>query len=432
MENDNEIEKIIMNIKQGTGSIASLVYVKAQCVLLLLQFFYRMYKERLIKPREFKSMKEFVKATGGKFNIMNVPEMKNMSMESLKKEMDEAGIRYYIFPDLNKKDGVFQVAVFSEDQNKFNAIYNRNLMVNMQGGKKTLEELQAVTEGNVSIVSVPLEGKEDVIKNDFESLKVNYAILPDLKVGDGEVQVMVANVDLVKVQHWFDLYKKDQLKQGNEMPEMMVINQEQYASTGKMTEEEYVNTGDEKVKAANEKYEGKEKGIIENMAINSEKNKIRNMSDMAYDDYHNNPDYLEITINKESLIENSKYAQSIMDKMPNVFASRIPGTYGKNEETLILPKENVFETDDGKTYIAFLQSNKKLMVYDAQGKPIPADKRQNGAGIYKRFDEVTRRFKNKELLKSETAKLEKTINIKDVADTVGVHPVAPPNPIKAK
>lgn len=433
MEHDNEIEKIIMNIKQGTGSITSLVYLKAQCTMLLLQFLYRMYKERLIKPREFKSMEKFIKATGGKFNIMNVPETKKINSASLKKEMDEAGIRYYVFPDLNKKDGVFQVAVFSEDQNKFNAIYNRNLMANMQGGKKTLQELQAVTEGNVSIVSIPLEGKEDIIQNDFNALKVNYSILPDLKVGDGEIQVVVANVDLSKVQHWFDLYKKDQLNQGKEVPEMTVINQEQYASTGKMTEEEYINTGDEKVKAANEKYEGKEKGVIEKNAINAEKG-IRNMSDMAYEELHNNPDYLEITINHETLIEKSQYAEGIMENLPDVFAARIPGTWGKTEQTLLLPKDKVFETDNGKTYIAFLKADTKPIVYDASGKVIPKDERLTGSDLYReQWDKVQRKFEDgsKHALQQDKMIPEMEKSIESAATVLPTEKIPTP-PVKVK
>ena len=99
MENDNEIDKVIMNIKQGTGSLASLVSIQAQCVMLLIQFFYRMYKERLIRPREFKNVQDFIKATSGHFSIMNVPRTGSVNEKNLGKEMDELGIRYMICPD---------------------------------------------------------------------------------------------------------------------------------------------------------------------------------------------------------------------------------------------------------------------------------------------------------------------------------------------
>ena len=393
MENDNEIDKVVMNIKQGTGSLASLVYVQAQCVMLLIQFFYRMYKERQIRPREFKNMTQFIKATNGKYSIFNVPRTSTMNEQSLSRELSEMGVRYKICPDLNKKDNIFQVMIFDDDRSKFDAVYTRNLMANMQGGKKSLDELQAVTEGNTSIIGLPLENKKDVITKDFKALRINYAMLPDLKVGDGEIQVVVANVDLHKVQHWFEIYKSSQLKQGNEVGELKILNSESYAETGKMTEEEYIKTGDEKVQAANKKYEGQEKGNIEKDALSVEKN-TKTISDVAYEKLHNDPDYLEITINHDTLIEKSMYAQSVMQKSPQLFAARIPGTYGSNEETLVLPKQNVFETDEGKTYIAFIKKNDKPAVIGPDGSIQPQKQRKTGEEVYKAFDQVMRNFRN--------------------------------------
>ena len=48
-----------------------------------------------------------------------------------------------------------------------------------------------------------------------------------------------------------------------------------------MTEEEYIKTGDEKVQAANEKYEGQEKSNIEKDALRVENAKT--VSDVAYE-----------------------------------------------------------------------------------------------------------------------------------------------------
>ena len=238
-----------------------------------------------------------------------------------------------------------------------------------------------------------MENKKDVITKDFKALRINYAMLPDLKVGDGEIQVVVANVDLHKVQHWFEIYKSSQLKQGNEVGELKILNSESYAETGKMTEEEYIKTGDEKVQAANEKYEGQEKGNIEKDALSVEKN-TKTISDVAYEKLHNDPDYLEITINHDTLIEKSMYAQSVMQKSPQLFAARIPGTYGSNEETLVLPKQNVFETDEGKTYIAFIKKNDKPAVIGPDGSIQPQKQRKTGEEVYKAFDQVMRNFRN--------------------------------------
>ena len=37
-----------------------------------------------------------------------------------------------------------------------------------------------------------------MLKDDFDVLQVNYSMLPDLNVGDGDIQVVVANADLAK------------------------------------------------------------------------------------------------------------------------------------------------------------------------------------------------------------------------------------------
>lgn len=427
MENDNEIDKVIMNIKQGTGSLASLVSIQAQCVMLLIQFFYRMYKERLIRPREFKNVQDFIKATSGHFSIMNVPRTGSVNEKNLGKEMDELGIRYMICPDLDKKDNLFQVMVYDDDRGKFDAVYTRNLMANMHGGMKNIDELLAVTEGNTNIVSVPMEGKEDIIKNDFEALRINYSILPDLKVGDGEMQIVIANVDLPKVQHWFDLYKNDELKKGHEVGDLTVINSEKYAETGKMTEEEYIETGDEKVQEANKKYEGQEKSNVEKDALRMEN--VKTTSDVAYEKLHKDPDYLEITINHDSLIEKSMYAESVMQKSPQLFAARIPGTYGSNEETLVLPKKNVFETDEGKTYIAFIKKSDKPAVIGPDGAIQPKDQRKTGEEVYKAYDQVMRHFRN-----GQKQSLEKNIqpNLKQEVKTEGIALKQPTPPLKVK
>lgn len=45
---------------------------------------------------------------------------------------------------------------------------------------------------------------------------INYSQLPDLHVGDGEIQVVVANADLPKVESWYKLYREDLLKKGHD------------------------------------------------------------------------------------------------------------------------------------------------------------------------------------------------------------------------
>ena len=57
-------------------------------------------------------------------------------------------------------------------------------------------KLNHLTSGRTSIVSIPVEQKIDLLTDDFAVLQVNYSILPDLQVGDGEIQVVVANAGI--------------------------------------------------------------------------------------------------------------------------------------------------------------------------------------------------------------------------------------------
>lgn len=72
-----------------------------------------------------------------------------------------------------------------------------------------------------TIVSFPLEEEEEAIKEDFTSMGINYSQLPDLHVGDGEIQIIVANADLPKVESWYKLYRDDLRKDGiTDVPDM--------------------------------------------------------------------------------------------------------------------------------------------------------------------------------------------------------------------
>lgn len=89
---------------------------------------------------------------------------------------------------------------------------------------------------------------------------INYSQLPDLHVGDGEIQVVVANADLPKVESWYKLYREDLLKKGmTDVPAMKKMSMDNYMQTGQQTESEYIDTASPELKAANAKYEGEQK-----------------------------------------------------------------------------------------------------------------------------------------------------------------------------
>ena len=262
-----------------------------------------------------------------------------------------------------------------------------------------------------------------MLTDDFAVLQVNYSILPDLQVGDGEIQVVVANADLAKVEHWYRMYQEQCLTEGKEIPDFQTMDMGKYRETGVMKEEAYVDTSSEAIQKAVRKYEGQESGELEQKVLQQEQ-AIHSISHAQYQELHNHPDFIEITINRESLVQESQLARSWDMEQRGMFASRIPGTWGEGEQTLVLPTEQVFQTDDGKTYIGFLERKEKQLILNADGSMVPSEKRSTGEELYaKRYEPVSRTFGKKEAVKGET--VENTLLQKAAKQLSSKTPVMP-------
>lgn len=441
---ERETSNIIMAVRGATMMMDPVFKLFMAGTASLITYLARMRKERLISKTEFTDTMEFIKVTEGQYTIVNIPyaqgsdpwlveetEIKGKTkyhirntetgeylMSGEKKavfggkraagkeadrlnavenhrleELKDLGIRHVVMPDLNKADGMVQVAVYNPDKESFSAWYERYLNLKMGGGEHDLRELKNLTEGRTSMVSIPLEGSEAVFEKDFKELGINYAVMPDLKVGDGEIQIVVANSDLQKVQFWYDLYRSDLQKKGVEIKDMRLCDMEDYKRTGEMTEEEYIDSSSEEFVKANEKYESKEPGEIEK-SVRKQENKIHSKSDAEYERYHADPEYMEISINRESLVENSSFASTpsakAMQEEKGLFASRIPGTWGDSEKTLFLPVEQVFETDNGNTYIAFIKKDERQIVMGADGGLLSDSERPTGEMLKESYSEIDR------------------------------------------
>lgn len=312
-------------------------------------------------------------------------------------ELKDLGIRHVILPDLNAEDGMVQIAIYNDDKEKFVGWQERYLINRMQGGEHEVRELRNLTNGNTSLISIPVEGEMlETLKKDFRELKINYAILPDLNVGDGETQLIVANSDINSVEFWFNMHNQDLMQRGEEPREMKMMSMEAYTKTGNLTEEQYADTASEELKAINAKYETKEPGLIEQTVVNKEKG-IRSINTEAYEKYAHNREYVQLSIDKETLVNQSKFANVQTIKDNGLFACRIPGTYAENEQTLVLPESQVFSFNNGKTYRAFIKKDEKPVVMESDGAKIPVEKRMNGEELKRsHFDSVEKNRKKKQ------------------------------------
>lgn len=434
-EESFEKNKILMSVKKSALLMDPFFKIGAASTVMLVVFLARMVKEHKLNKGAFKDFQEFLKATDGKYKLVNVPVDKEngltwLGRNGFSKELDklrELGIRFTVMPDLNDQDSFQQLAIYEEDKEKFSAWYESYLMSKMQGGEKELQSLKAFTEGQTSIVSIPLEGKEKFFEQDFKTLGINYAALPDLHVGDGDIHLIVANADLDKLQYWYEKYKEDCFNAGEEVKDMKVIEMQDYARTGEMTEEQYIDTASEELKKANEKYEGKEPGVIEN-SVQKQENGIKSETDAAYEEFKANKEYQEISINHDTLVENMCLGKEQWEEFieKGMFASRIPGTFLDHEKVLLIPTNQVFQTDNGQTYLAFIPKNEKPLVLNKQGKPVSVARRLTGMELYReRYDPVNQKFAHRDKTQVEIdkpiEKMQKSMPVK-----------APAPPLKVK
>lgn len=393
MDTNREIEEVMLSIRKMTMFMDPVMKLMGVGTIMLLTQFARMRKEGKLTRREFQDFQEFAKLSEGKYSIVNIPVEsaegytflgKNAFNKELK-ELDRRQIRYYIMPDLNEADSFVQLAILDEDKEKFAAWNERYLFQKMSGGEHELRSLDAFTNGRTSLVSLPLEGKDSVFRADFQMLEINYAMLPDLRVGDGQIQLVIANNDMQKLEHWFKLYQQDCFKHGEDVPDMNTIDMETYKKTGNLTPEEYIHTADDEIKKINQKYD-RAPGAVEQTMFAKEA-MLQSDQTVAYTEYESDLRYQKFTINENTLVKpvaetqtGRVFSESMDEK--GFFISRVPGTKGADLNYLVVPKEQVFCSDDKKTYTAFLEKAEKPIVMDRNFNIISGEKRKYAEELF--------------------------------------------------
>lgn len=448
MENDRDIDQILMNVRQAGGGIVSLLVLSAQMEMKLLVFLSRMAEKALVSSGILGRYKTFMKKTEGKFHIYNIPvtaeqtknilrlqeletkleqEKNPIAARSIRKEigeiqkeipelsqLDKLGITHYVMPKLNGGENTLQVAVDKKDVDKFKTWFVNHLNDKLSGGEMLLGELQTFTEGNYGIFNMPFEGDEltDVL-HDFNVLGINYTVLPDLKAGDGYTQIAVANKDQGSLDGWFRMWKEKQMQEGRELGDYRQISQEAYLETAEMDAGDYIAGTDRKYKEADAEFSQSEKALDVPYS-----EPVRKEMSEAYRKMENDPEYVKITINKESLVDHHSVNQLEKENAERygMFLSRVPGTFGENQRTLILPKDRVYEADNGRTYIGFLHKKEKTMVQMQDGKiaKLPFDE------AYQPYHKVERGFKKVEdLIQTDIAEKAAERAIKEAPKKAG-------------
>ncbi len=425
MSTEHEVKDVFLSIVNTMKYMDPVLKLTTLGGVMLFQFFARMVKEKKLNVDEFVDFQFFIKATDGKYDIMNIPAVEK---EQLAEELNSIGVHYMVLPDLNKEDGMMQVAVYQPDRDKFGAWYERYLRNQMQGGEKALQELKNLTADRTSIVSFPLEGQEMELGEDFDSMGINYARLPDLNVGDGSIQMVIANSDMPKVEQWYRLKRGDLLKDGVVLPDYDTVTMEQYQETGHQSEEKYIENAPPEYQEANAKYEGREQGELE-QTVEQQQKRIRNETAASFESYTNNPDFIPLSINHKALVEKTSLVNPEGLQKWNQFSCRVPGTWGEKEKQVIIPVDQVFQLDGGTDYIAFLKKDKAPLVVDTVSGTIDASIRKmtgiEFANQY--FDKVKK--KDISLQKGDSLQKDKVLTVKGKEIEKLKYP-APPMKIK--
>ena len=328
-----------------------------------------------------KTYEEIQALAGNKAQVgfINIPSEALAAMEEMKKDFKLLGINYHKMP-VQAGSGQTQVMYLKKDEvavRNWYAAYATDELT--KGGRKSYEELMALTNSKVQIVSIPddKEMLKDMVA-DFESLHINYTFLPDLNAADDMKQVMYAAADASRVTAWYQLYQEKILKETGEiLPEMKEMDMRQYSTTAGMTGEEYVSSfGDAST------YEE----VKKNVPLNE------------------NPRYkhLEAQPNLERITVNKKMVVSIDEQS---FISRVP--YQK-DMYLACRADNVFASDINKetgevnTYVAFIAKGKLNVVLDSEGKMIGT---KTAEELFSSYENVARDFtKVQDIVKTGAAK----------------------------
>lgn len=194
----------------------------------------------------------------------------------------------------------------------------------------TVKSLEKLTGGQYDILNIPFEDEKNLkdFYDHLKKLKVSFAELPDLCLGDGFTQIAYNPQDATKVKIVAD-YFKEKLE-----VEAAVISLEQYEKMGG-------DTG---------------KRVLAELATKGYE-KEQHMQHLQHiRDRNNSPDYLPISLNMETLF---------MQENRDCYYCRVPGTMKADKTALVMriKKEDALILDKGQTIYTHLKKDEDVTVF---------------------------------------------------------------------
>ena len=403
MGETGDMREVIASIDRSRQSFNIAVTLAAKGIVYLIGYMMRLEKENMLKKGAIEKYTDFVWATGGAADIFNIPlaepdeglrkeyeayvtktpETRTFDLwyrkretERIKEKLKAYKVTYCVMPELSS-DRRIQVSVYRKDAEKFAMFQKEYIDEHLHGGEVSLANLEAMTDRRTSIVAVPTENAEDIenMKHDLTAMGISFALLPDLRVGDDEVQVVLSNNDVGRMQMWYTMLQREKARSGARLADMKTYTASDYLDTAKLTPKEYTQGADESIKARMKKYDETkaESRLVD--AFERLRQEVRPISDPAYFTYSDDVARgrsVFLTVDEDRLINGTgAFPLMLKDGMQNVFAFRYPGTEGEGERIVCLPKSHVFRDDlaPGR-YYAFADKGEELFVFDGKGTKV--------------------------------------------------------------
>ena len=366
----------------------------AKGAINLIHFLTRLNQQKILSGGEVDDFAVFLKATKGDYNISRVPLKAkgdvSEDIERLKQAMDAAGVRYCMLPDFTGAEGEKScyIAVYEKDQQKFAEVFMNHVKSELTGGSKNIDDLRNFTDGRTTVFSIPDETTAPMEKA-MEKFRINFSMIT-ADITPHHTQYLVPNSQLSRLQFVYKTLQEDMKKDGKIIGDSKVFKDpSEFTGKARMTNEEYIKKqmGDPKVSEAMEPLS--HEISPDEAGLKSEMRKPGDSDTLACGQYFKNVNFIPLSIDDSSLVHDPKdrVLFDVQMKNPELFACRIPGTYGKDEEILLIPPEQVFKVDGAERsrYIAFIRKDEPPAV-------IKGGALRSGDPLYKTGEELYQNF----------------------------------------
>ena len=395
-EYSNSIYADYGKIARGMRMYLKISQPAMYATIKLIQFIARGVKSKFFNKDITENFTKFLKETGGDYSIFRVPfkesDTREAAIDNIKNYLDKAGVKYCILESVNDEDKAVHVSIARKDEQKFNVMFTDYIKANLTSDKElNSNDLINLTNGKTTIVSVP-DAALDVMKNALTETKVNFAELPDLIPDDGEKQLRVATADLNITKQCYESYKHsliknavpDNAKESANVPDMKIYSEDDYLNTARRTPDEYMQSASDDIKAQIAEFEQLEATDAEK-AMQLWDMEIQDSKSVNCQALRSNMAFSEISIDKETLVDRNAVNSQLEQKFPNFFFCTVPGT--KGEQTLMLPKNQVFAVNDGDKdrFIAFINNQKPAKLW-VKGEPDGGTTYKTGKELFNKFD----------------------------------------------